>query len=167
MSSLPTVRSASIITPEDCILNFLTDLGISVAYWISFGLAFVNNGYSDLRWRFLLAFQCFPALILAIFIKMLPDSPRYLASIGRNDEVRDLLHRVRGHKASPEEIEHEYLEIVAMAQDSKPSSPVQFAKILVGRGGKPAANLGRRAWLCMFLQIMASWTGITVLSLPE
>jgi MFS family permease len=29
-------------------------LGISVAYWLSFGLAYVNNGYSDVRWRFLL-----------------------------------------------------------------------------------------------------------------
>lgn len=24
-------------------------LGISVAYWLSFGLSFVNNGYSDIR----------------------------------------------------------------------------------------------------------------------
>ncbi|KAL1980994.1 hypothetical protein VTN96DRAFT_3258 [Rasamsonia emersonii] len=31
-------------------------LGISVAYWLSFGLAFINDGYSDIRWRFLLAF---------------------------------------------------------------------------------------------------------------
>lgn len=152
-----------IIVPEERIGPLTTtDLGISVAYWISFGLAFVNDGYSDVRWRFLLAFQCFPALILAFFIKMLPDSPRYLASVGRNEEVRDLLYRVRGHKASPEEIEREYLEIIAMAQDSKPSSPLQFAKILVGKGGKPGTNLGRRAWLCVFLQIMASWTGITV-----
>src|SRR5688572_25460840 len=30
-------------------------LGISVAYWLSFGLAFVDGGYSDVRWRFQLA----------------------------------------------------------------------------------------------------------------
>jgi hypothetical protein len=93
---------------------------------------------------------------------MLPDSPRYYASVGRNEEARDLLTRIREHKATPEEIEREYLEIVAMAQDSRPSSPIQFVKILVGRGGRPGANLGRRAWLCVWLQIMASWTGITV-----
>ncbi|RHZ43319.1 putative MFS sugar transporter [Aspergillus thermomutatus] len=140
------------------------DLGISVAYWMAFGLAFINHGYSDIRWRFLLAFQCVPALILVLFIKMLPDSPRFLASVGRNDEARDLLTRVRCHKATPSEIDHEYLEIVASAQDSKPSSPVQFVKILFGKGGRPGSNLGRRAWLCVWLQIMASWTGITAVT---
>ncbi|CEL09277.1 Putative Sugar/inositol transporter [Aspergillus calidoustus] len=139
-------------------------LGISVAYWLSFGLAFINNGYSDIRWRFLLAFQCVPAILLVLFIKMLPDSPRYYASVGRNEEARDLLTRIREHKATPEEIEREYLEIVAMAQDSQPSSPIQFGKILVGRGGRPGANLGRRAWLCVWLQIMGSWTGITAVT---
>ncbi|KXG48127.1 Major facilitator superfamily domain, general substrate transporter [Penicillium griseofulvum] len=136
-------------------------LGISVAYWISFGLAFVDNGYSDVRWRFLLAFQCFPALILAAFIKMLPDSPRYLASVGRNDEARDLLNRIRKDRASQDDIDQEYLEIITIAKGSKLSSPIEFVKILFGKGGKPGFNLGRRAWLCVWLQIMASWTGIT------
>jgi hypothetical protein len=129
---------------------------------MSFGLSFINHGYSDIRWRFLLAFQCIPALILVLFIKMLPDSPRYLASVGRNEEARDLLTRVRAHKVTPADIDHEYMEIVASAQDNKPSSPIEFVKILVGKGGRPGSNLGRRAWLCVWLQIMASWTGITV-----
>ncbi|OGE53069.1 hypothetical protein PENARI_c008G01640 [Penicillium arizonense] len=139
-------------------------LGISVAYWISFGLAFINNGYSDVRWRFLLAFQCFPALILVCCIKMLPDSPRYLASVGRNEEARELLEHIRKHKASPEEIDREYLEIVAMGEGSQRSSPIQFVKILLGKGGRQHPNLGRRAWLCVWLQIMASWTGITAVT---
>lgn len=93
---------------------------------------------------------------------MLPDSPRYLASIGRTDEAHELLSRIRGHKTTPEKLDHEYLEIINTAKDPKQSSPIQFAKILVGRGGRPGMSLGRRAWLCLFLQIMASWTGITV-----
>lgn len=32
-------------------------LGISVAYWLDFGLAYIDNGESPIRWRFLLAFQ--------------------------------------------------------------------------------------------------------------
>lgn len=115
-----------------------------------------------MRWRFLLAFQCFPALILVCCIKMLPDSPRYLASVGRKEEAHELLGLLRKHRASPEEIDREYLEIVTLAEESQLSSPVQFAKILLGKGGKRHPNLGRRAWLCICLQIMASWTGITV-----
>ncbi|KAJ5160163.1 uncharacterized protein N7482_007167 [Penicillium canariense] len=139
-------------------------LGISVAYWISFGLAFIDNGYSDVRWRFLLAFQCVPALILVCCIKMLPDSPRYLASVGRNEEAREILTSIRKHKASPEEIDREYLEIVTLAEGGERSSPVQFLKILLGMGGKQHPNVGRRAWLCVWLQIMASWTGITAVT---
>ncbi|PLN77272.1 putative MFS sugar transporter [Aspergillus taichungensis] len=139
-------------------------LGISIAYWLSFGLAFIDHGYADIRWRFLLAFQCIPAIILASCIKMLPDSPRFLASAGRTDEAWDLLVRIRSHRVPPKEMEREYSEIVTSAQDSKPSSPVQFFKILAGKGGRPGSSLGRRAWLSLFLQIMASWTGITAVT---
>jgi Na+/melibiose symporter-like transporter len=137
-------------------------LGISVAYWLSFGLAFINDGYSDIRWRFLLAFQCIPALLLLLGIKTLPDSPRYLASVGRYDDAREVLTHVRGGYTP--DVEQEFLEIVAVAKESKPSSPVEFAKILIGRSGKPGAHLGRRAWLCLLLQIMASWSGITAVT---
>lgn len=95
---------------------------------------------------------------------MLPDSPRYLASIGRKEETHELLLHLRLGQVSQEAIDREYLEIVAIAEESKPSSPIQFAKILMGKGGRPGSNLGRRAWLCVWLQIMGSWTGITAVT---
>ena len=133
-----------------------------MAYWLSFGLAFINNGYSDIRWRFLLAFQCIPALLLLVGIKLLPDSPRYLASVGKYDEAREVLEHVRGRYDA--DVEREFLEIKAVAEGSTRSSPFQFVKILAGRGGKPGDNLAQRAWLCLVLQIMASWTGITAVT---
>ncbi|KAH0006774.1 major facilitator superfamily transporter sugar, partial [Aureobasidium melanogenum] len=138
-------------------------LGISVAYWLDFGLSFVNHGYSVLRWRFLLAFQCLPALLLLAGIKLLPDSPRYLASVGRNEEAREVLYSVRG-SSNPEAVEQEFNEIVAMAEDTKPASPIEFIKIMFGLDKSQGAHLGRRAWLCIWLQIMASWTGITAVT---
>ncbi|KAG9757609.1 major facilitator superfamily transporter sugar, partial [Aureobasidium melanogenum] len=138
-------------------------LGISVAYWLDFGLSFVNHGYSALRWRFLLAFQCLPALLLLAGIKLLPDSPRYLASVGRNEEAREVLYSVRG-SSNPEAVEQEFNEIVAMAEDTKPASPIEFIKIMFGLDKSQGAHLGRRAWLCIWLQIMASWTGITAVT---
>ncbi|EED14976.1 MFS sugar transporter, putative [Talaromyces stipitatus ATCC 10500] len=115
-------------------------------------LAFLDSGRSD----------CFPALIPACCIKMLPDSSRYLASVDREEEARELLGRIRKHSASPEEIGREYLDIITLAEESQRSSPVLFARMALGKGGKQHPNSGRRAWLCVWLQIMASWTGITV-----
>lgn len=137
-------------------------LGISIAYWLSFGLAFIDSGYSDIRWRFLLAFQCLPALILLVGIKMLPDSPRYLASVGRLDEAKEVLDHVRGGNSPI--VDQEFAEICAVAEESSPSSPVEFIKILFGLDKNMAPRLGRRAWLCIWLQIMASWTGITAVT---
>ncbi|KAJ5578832.1 Major facilitator superfamily domain general substrate transporter [Penicillium hetheringtonii] len=138
-------------------------LGISIAYWTSFGLAFINNGYSDIRWRLLLAIQCIPALFLVCFIKMLPESPRYLASVGSQVEAREILGRLRAHRSTEQQIDLEFSQIVTTAEESH-NSVFQFAKILLGLGGKLYPNLGRRAWLCILLQVMASWTGITAVT---
>lgn len=141
-------------------LTPMADLGISIAYWMSFGLSYVDNGYSAVRWRFLLAFQCFPALLLLTGVRLLPDSPRYLASVGRYDEAKEVLEHLRGGNGA--EVEKEFAEICVIAKDSKPASPLQFAKVLAGQGSETAPHLGRRAWLSLWLQIMASWSGITV-----
>ncbi|KAK4495992.1 hypothetical protein PRZ48_013260 [Zasmidium cellare] len=135
-------------------------LGISIAYWLSFGLAFINNGYSDIRWRFLLAFQCIPALLLLGGIRLLPDSPRFLASKGRIKEAREVLEHIRG----TEDVDVEFQEICAMAEHSTSNSPIEFVKILLSIGKQHAPHLSRRAWLCLWLQIMASWTGITAVT---
>jgi hypothetical protein len=142
-------------------------LGISVGYWWSFALSFVRGGplnlvgQSEVRWRSLMAFHCVPALLLIALIRMLPDTPRYLASVGRHEEAHEVLKQLRGAKVSDAEFEREYAEICEAAKHSTRSTPVEFAKILVGKSKDPSPHLARRAWLCVWLQMMASWSGIT------
>ncbi|GAA5856833.1 hypothetical protein JCM8547_008865 [Rhodosporidiobolus lusitaniae] len=138
-------------------------LGISVAYWLSFGLGFIDEGLSPIRWRFLLAFQCLPAIILVLGIKLLPDSPRYLASVGRHDEAREVLEHIRGG-GSPA-VEAELAQMRDEATHNKGSSVTEFIKVLSGRANTELhKHLGRRAWLSMWLQMMASWSGITAVT---
>ncbi|ESZ92908.1 MFS sugar transporter [Sclerotinia borealis F-4128] len=136
-------------------------LGISIAYWLDFGLAYIDHGNSAFRWRFLLAFQCLPALLLLAGIKFLPDSPRYYASLGKYQLGREVLEHMRGGEGP--DVEKEFMEICVVTRGIKPSSPIQFVRILIGKATE-APHLGRRAWLCLWLQIMASWTGITAVT---
>lgn len=130
-------------------------LGISVAYWINFGLQFIDRGLSPFRWRFLLGFQCIPAVVLLIGIKLLPDSPRYLASVGRIEEAQEVLEHLRG--GASDSVNAEMAEMIEASKGTSPSSPTEFVKILLGRANNEVhAHLGRRAWLCIWLQIVST-----------
>lgn len=133
-----------------------------MAYWIDFGFAFLDGGDSQVRWRFLLAFQCLPAIILLAGVKMLPDSPRFLAGVGRYSEAREVLTHLRS--ADDAQVEQEYNEIASMAEESKKTSPLELIRVILGLSKQKAPHLGRRAWLAIWLQIMASWTGITAVT---
>lgn len=84
-----------------------------------------------------------PALLLLTGIRLLPDSPRYLASVGKSQEAREVLLHIRGSES--EEFEQEYTMIVAMAEQSVESSPVEFLKIVLGIDRQKAPHLGQRA----------------------
>ncbi|RDB19823.1 Lactose permease [Hypsizygus marmoreus] len=52
---------------------------------------------STTSWRAPLAVQIAPASILAIFAYFLPESPRWLLSVGRKDEARHILAKYHGN----------------------------------------------------------------------
>lgn len=62
-------------------------------------LAFVSNYLlsgvgGDDAWRWMLGVQAFPSLLFFIFVFFVPESPRWLALHGRDEEARDVLRRI-------------------------------------------------------------------------
>lgn len=63
--------------------------GIALSYWIDFAFSFLDP--SSVSWRFPIAFQNFFAIIIAVFVLQLPESPRWLVLKGREEEALGVL----------------------------------------------------------------------------
>ena len=84
--------------------------GIMFGFWLDYGLATVNEG-----WRISLSLQLFPAIVL-LFILLMPQSPRWLISMGREEEAVRNLRRIR---TGEDEVETEVREIQSAVQESE------------------------------------------------
>lgn len=119
-----------------------------VAYWLEYGLSYVDHGRSPVRWRFPVAFQILPLIILLGIVWFFPESPRWLTKMGRNDEARYILGRLRGttgDDALAAQAEYEEIKEVA-AQEVNSSVPTSYWSMITGRGSGDL-HIGRRVQL--------------------
>lgn len=70
-------------------------IGSLVASWV--GYACNRNYENGLQWRLPLGLQLMPAVPLCCCILLFPESPRWLASKGRNEEALQALARLHAH----------------------------------------------------------------------
>ncbi|KAK8060984.1 general substrate transporter [Apiospora saccharicola] len=74
------------------LLQLMLSWGFFVAQWLGYGCSFITTQFS---WRFPLAFQNIPGLILISGIFFLQESPRWLLEKDRADDARRSLRRLR------------------------------------------------------------------------
>lgn len=139
----------------------LNIFGVVVAYWLEFGLSFVDSGNSAIAWRFPIAFQIIPLLVLLGAVWFFPESPRWLTKVGRDKEARFILRRLRGTDAAGEaKAFAEFTDIRnIVALEAKESSNNSYLHMLFGIGSGEL-HTGRRVQLVIWLQILQEWTGI-------
>ena len=137
----------------------LNIFGVVVAYWLGFGLSFIDDGRSEFQWRFPIAFQVIMLIVLLGGCWFFPESPRWLCTAGRREEAHYVLTRLRGRE-NMTRVENEMSEIEAVIElERSTAKSTSYFHMLFGVGSKEL-HVGRRVQLVIWLQVIQSWTGI-------
>ncbi|KNG49947.1 sugar carrier protein A [Stemphylium lycopersici] len=85
-------------------------VGFIVSSWVGYGSSKVpaSNSFS---WRFPLAFQCVPCVILIAGILFFPESPRYLVETDRAEEALRVLRKLHFDGTNDDWVQAEFNEI--------------------------------------------------------
>lgn len=141
--------------------QFCITIGILLASCVDYGTQDRTDSGS---YRIPIAIQMLWAIILAVGLFFLPDSPRYYVKRGKLDLASATLARLRGQPVESEFIQQELAEIVANHEyelQLMPQGSYFNSWLNCFKGGlrKPNSNL-RRTILGTSLQMMQQWTGI-------
>ncbi|KAJ5806044.1 uncharacterized protein N7503_003646 [Penicillium pulvis] len=139
------------------LLQWMLSWGYLVAQWLGYGLSFTET---SVQWRFPLAFQCIPGLILATGVWFLNESPRWLMEKDRHDEALATLQRLHGDGTPEKEqyIELEFQEIREAIDAERASTKITWTSILT----KPSWR--RRLILGCAVQAFGPLSGINVIN---
>lgn len=128
--------------------QLMITIGILVAYLSNLGFSYMES------WRAMFGVLMLPAALMSLGVLMLPDSPRWLAVKGRDDEARRVLERLR---ATPEEVSQEVEDIHRnLASETRHSAS----------GWQPMrsnTNFRRSVLLGIAIQAAQQFTGINVM----
>ncbi|KAF2849639.1 MFS sugar transporter-like protein [Plenodomus tracheiphilus IPT5] len=85
-------------------------VGFIVSTWVGYGASKVPPT-SSFSWRFPLAFQCVPCLIIICGIMFFPESPRYLVETDRSEEAMRVLRKLHYNGTNDDWLQQEFNEI--------------------------------------------------------
>lgn len=87
--------------------------------WVGYGSLHAPDS-SQFQWRFPLAFQTFPAMLLLVGMFFLPESPRYLIETGDYDQAMRVLRKLHfdGRNAEWVQTEHDEIKKTIQAENA-------------------------------------------------
>lgn len=91
-----------------------------VSFWIGYGTNFIGGtgqGQSKAAWEIPVCLQLLPAIVLAAgMLLFMPQSPRHLMNVGREEECLETLARLRSASKEDLRVRVEFLEIKALRE---------------------------------------------------
>ncbi|KAK4199489.1 MFS sugar transporter-like protein [Triangularia verruculosa] len=86
-------------------------VGFIVSTWVGYGSSYAEGNLGQFQWRFPLAFQAAPALILVCGIMLFPESPRHLMEKDCEEEAMRVLRKLHFDGTNDNWIQQEFHEI--------------------------------------------------------
>ncbi|RYN37784.1 hypothetical protein AA0113_g10020 [Alternaria arborescens] len=131
-------------------------VGFIVSTWVGYGSSKVP-ATSSFSWRFPLAFQCIPCLIILCGMLFFPESPRYLVEIDRADDALRVLKKLHYDGTNGEWIQNEFNEI---------KLTIDAEKAITAPGWKVMFTVPvwrKRLMHATLVQVFTQMTGINVI----
>ncbi|KZV76507.1 general substrate transporter [Peniophora sp. CONT] len=135
-----------------CLNSTVTIIGLVIAYWLDYGMSFVDG---PAQWRLPIGFQAFFALCLLLQGAVLPDSPRWLLAHGREEEALTVLCQLEDKPATHPDVIEKKREIEVSLMQESAGGPFKYSELLE-RG--PIDNF-RRVCLAIGVNVMQQFTG--------
>ena len=131
-------RKAVVCQSDETLTSFLSNS------WISFGTAYATN--LTLAWRLPLALACVGPLLLLIGLPFIPETPRYLSWLGKDDEAWAVIQKIHHDSQDPTDAvaRVEFIQITRQVAHDKQRKP-GYLQMLT------QPSLRRRSLLVMFL----------------
>lgn len=124
--------------------QLMITMGILSAYFSDAAFSYTGN------WRYMLGIITIPAFLLFFGVLFLPNSPRWLAAIGKFSEAKKVLMRLRNNKEQAEKEFHSIQESLKVKQSGWHLFKQNY-------------NFRRAVYLGILLQIMQQFTGMNVI----
>ncbi|OLN86688.1 High-affinity glucose transporter 5 [Colletotrichum chlorophyti] len=136
------------------LLQWMLSWGFLIAQWLGYGCSFNTTQFS---WRFPLAFQAVPGVILVAGVYFLQESPRWLMEKDRHEEARRSLAKLRSG-LDEETIDLEFREIRDVILADRALGDVSWKSIIT----KPSWR--KRLLLGCGVQAFGPLSGINVIN---
>ncbi|KAH8883331.1 general substrate transporter [Thozetella sp. PMI_491] len=136
--SPPEIRGTLLVFEELSIVA-----GIVISFWITYGTMSIPSNWS---WQLPFLLQMLPGLLLGFGAILLPFSPRWLASKGREQEALASLARLRMLPPTDRRVQREWMEIVSESRFQAELLSERHPKLTKDKGSLTRLRLEAAMW---------------------